>query len=324
MKSAEILVWDCATCESDSLDFIPQLQRYRKTTFAIIIVAARDIAKLPSSIGDLAVALPITTRFGESAISDSLVDAIGFFVQAKGNCSFVVVSNQLPLWITLFQRIEPKSVTFISAKDPKGFLEFSFLPEKIPVRMLAWPTLEELASSGPDESALSPSTIEEQGLTAEEEDLEMEDDTPEQQPPFVDEETPRKPHPPVIQPLKNMESHHIDLRSPISGSPPSHNSDSENVSVKKDAKQSSDQPIQVSMKFKALIEVMRSIGKVMVSIQDLEGQLKQYGTKTGEPIENPSAYIAKAGDAQILTIDKGINYVRFRNRNLATASIAYV
>jgi hypothetical protein len=321
MKSAEILVWDCVTCESESLEFIPQLQRYRKTSFAIIIIAAQEVSKIPPGIGDLAIALPITTRFGGSAIYDSLVDAIGFFVQAKGNCSFVVISNTLPLWITLFQRIEPKSVTFISTTDPKRFLEFSFLSEKIPVRMLAWPRLEELASSGQDESSLSPSTIHDEGLTIEEEDLEIEGDTTKQPAIFVDEETPRKP---VIQPLKNMESHHIDLRSPITGSPPSHQSDSESVGSKKEPKGSSDQPIQVPAKFKALVEVMRSMGKVMISIADLEGQLKIYATKTGEPIDNPSAYITKAGDAQIITIEKGINYVRFRNRGLATASITYV
>jgi hypothetical protein len=324
MKSSEILIWDCTTCESQSLDFIAQLHRYRKTTFAMIVIAARESGKIPPGVGDLAISLPVTTRFGQSAIHDCIVDALGFFTQAKDNCSFVVISNVLPLWITLFQRIEPKSITFVSTKDPKSFLEFSFLPERIPVRSLSWPGLEELGSSRKEAAALSPSPIKGQELTEEEEQLGMEDDTTEQAPTFGDDETPRKPLSSAIQPLRNMASHHIDLRSPIAASPTSNQSDSESPGSKKDVKSTSDQQVQLPAKFKALVEVMKSMGKVMVSIPDLEGELKIYSSRTGDPIENPSSYISKAGDAQILTIDKAVNYVRFRSRTLVTANITYV
>jgi hypothetical protein len=323
MKTAEALVWDCCTCESQSLEFVSTLQHYRKGSFAVIIVAARESAKIPPGLGDLAACLPVITRFGASSIYDSLVDVVTFFVQAKGSCSFVVISNSLPLWITLFQRIEPKSVTFVSTKNLKSHLEFTFLPDKIPVRMLAWPTLEELSSSGQDETAESELSFQEPESTVENEQVESEEDITDQQSIFADEETPRKPHMPVIQPLKNMESHHIDLRSPICGSPDSQ-PDPERVTPKREPKPQSEQALQVPAKFKALVEVMRSTGKVMVSLQDLEGQLKIYAAKTGEPIENPSLYIAKAGDAQIITIDKGIGYVRFRNRALLTAPITYM
>jgi hypothetical protein len=140
---------------------------------------------------------------------------------------------------------------------------------------------------------------------------------------FPDEDTPRKPHAPAIQPLTNMESHHIDLRSPISGSP-SQQSESELITPKRAAKTQSDQALQVLVKFKAFVEVTPSIGKLLVPIPDLEGQLKIYAAKTGEPIDNTSSYIAKSGNAQILTIDKSINYVRFRNRAWLTAPITYV
>jgi hypothetical protein len=323
MKTAEILVWDCGTCESQSLEFISNIQRYRKGAFAVIIVAAPESAKIPPGLGDVAVCLPIITRFGANAIYDSLVDAVSFFVQAKGSCSFVVISNSLPLWITLFQRIEPKSVTFVSTRDLKSHLEFTFLPDKIPVRMLAWPTLEELTSSGQEETPASLSSFQEPESTVENEQGESEEDITDQPSTFADEETPRKPHMPLIQPLKNMESHHIDLRSPICDSP-DHQPEPERVTPKRETKAQSEQALQVPMKFKALVEVMRSTGKVMVSIQDLEGQLKVYAAKTGEPIENPSMYITKAGDAQIITIDKGISYVRFRNRALLTAPISYI
>jgi hypothetical protein len=324
MKGSEAVIWDCASCESESLEFISKLQRYRKTSFTAIIVAARNHSKIPSALGDLAVAFPVTIRFGDQAIYDVLVDVISFIVQTKGNCSFVVISNALPLWITLFQRTEPKYVTFVSSKDPRSFLEFSFLPEKVPVRMLVWPTLEELSSSGQEESSPSHSSAAATGPAEEEEDTQMEEDTTEHPVEFADDATPRKPQVAAIQPLKSMESHHIDLRSPISGSPSSHLSDSDSAGSKKETKPIMDQQVQVPAKFKALVEVMRSIGKVMVAIADLEGQLKIYSTRTGEPIVNPSVYIAKAGDAQIITIDKTINYVRFRNRTLATASIVYV
>jgi hypothetical protein len=259
MNGIEILVWDCCTCESQSLDFISHLQRYRKGSFAGVIIAAREPATVPPGLGDLAICLPITTRLGANAVYDTLVDAVTCYVQAKGNCSFVVISNSLPLWITLFQRIEPKSVTFLSNRDLKSHLEFTFLPEKIPVRLLAWPTLEEFTSSGQEEAPSSPSSVHEPEFAAEEEQVEAEEDENEHPSTFNDDETPGKPHMPVIQPLKNMESHHIDLRSPTCGSPSQ--SDSERVTPRREPKPQPDQGLQVSVRFKALIEVMRSIGK---------------------------------------------------------------
>jgi hypothetical protein len=116
--------------------------------------------------------LPITPRLGESALYDCLVDAVAFFAQAKGSCSFVVITNSLPLWITLFQRIKPGSVAFVSAKGPKSSLEFAFLPEKIPVQILAWPTLEEISSSSQAESPASPSSFHEPESIAEEDQVE--------------------------------------------------------------------------------------------------------------------------------------------------------
>jgi hypothetical protein len=211
----------------------------------------------------------------------------------------------------------------VSAKDPKSCLEFSFLPEKTPLRMLTWPKLEELSSSRHEEPPASPSSVQEPESVTEEEQVEAEEDITEQPPAFTDEETPRKSHAPAIQPLKNIASHHIDLRSPICGSP-SLQSELELVTPKREAKAQSDQALQVQAKFKALVEGMRSTGKVKVSISELEGQLKVSAAKTGEAIENPSSYIAKAGDAQILAIDKATNSVRFRNRAFSNASINYV
>jgi hypothetical protein len=62
----------------------------------------------------------------------------------------------------------------------------------------------------------------------------------------------------------------------------------------------------------------------MVSVTDLEGPLKTWSTRLNQPIDNINAYIAKAADAQIILHDKQINYVRFRNRTLASAQIEYL
>jgi hypothetical protein len=317
MKTAEILVWDFSSCESQSTDFISHLQRYRKSSFSNIIVAAKDPSKLPPALGDVAVVLPITLRLGINALLDSVADSISLFSQAKGNCSFVVISNSWPLWITLFQRLEPKSVTFVSSKDPKSCLEFSFLPDRIPVRVLAWPALAEISASGQQKSPPSPSSLHESESVVDEERHETEEEQPST---FGEEETPPRPVPP-IQPLRDMESHHIDLRSPLAASPPQQ--PEVEVPQKREVKAQAEQSVQVPAKFKAVVEVMRGVGKLMVPIQELEAQLRAYSSKTGEAIENPSSYITKAGDAQILLIDKSINYVRFRNRALLTAVITY-
>jgi hypothetical protein len=327
MKTSEILFWDVSTCQSNTVDFIGQLQRTRKTAFAQIVVISPDPTVLPPAIEDVAISFPLTIRLGVNALQEALVDAIAFFTQTKGHATYVVITNVFPLWITLFQRIEPKSVTFISSKDPARSLEFSFLPEKVTVRTLGWPQLEQPGADGNEESislsmALPADTLVTlSGDGEEERELQGSDDSAS----LPEEESCRSSARvvPPIQPLVETASHEIDLFSPASSasscrkakvSPP-----------KKQAVATREQPtMQLSAKFRPLVEAMRGMGKAMISVTDLEAPLKALSAKLNEPVENLGSYLAKAADAQIIIYDKSTNYLRFRSRGLATSAVDYV
>jgi hypothetical protein len=309
MSRTDILIWDSESCESDTADFIPRLQQLRQSPFSHILIQSGLPSKIPPDLEDLAISLPVTVRFGPHAVHDVLADVISLSTQSKGKCGFTVVSNSQPLWISLFKRIEPKAVTFVSSTDPKSLFDFSWLPQTVPVRVLSWPGLAAVEGGDEDELELPLSAIEAQGFLSDEEPNEEEE-----------HHSPSR-HGPPIQPLKDVDVHEIDLRSPLSVSQAA---EIDGGTPKRGVKAVSDQTLQVPLKFKPLVEVMRSIGKIMVSIADLEAQLKLYAAKTNEPIENPGAYIAQAGTARVLTIDRAINYVRFTNRSLATTNVVYI
>lgn len=134
------------------------------------------------------------------------------------------------------------------------------------------------------------------------------------------EAPPRRSRPATIQPLQSFERHQIDLRPPASAAPP--RQPETDVTPKRPPP--SEQVVQIPAKFQPLIEAMKSLGKAMVSVTDLEGQLKIWSTRLNQPIDSISAYIAKAADAQIILYEKHINYVRFRNRVIASAQIEYL
>jgi hypothetical protein len=304
--SADLLVWDCQTCQSKTIDFIAELQRIRKAAFGNIIVIAPDTRALPSSLGNLCAALPVVVRFGPSAVYDALVDIVGALTSAKKQASVTVITSKFPLWITLFQRLEPKSVTFISDKDPNSCLEFSFFPQSVPLHNLAWPSLNEIQGSGDgDLIDFAPSP------GGEEDGSEN----------FVQEGSGEE-EPTSIEPLANLEKYEIDMRSPVDtrGTP---ESNSDEMSPKR-ATRSREEVIQIPVKFQPLVEAMKAIGKSLVSLGDLEGQVKIWSTKLSIPVENINSYISKATDAQIVIYDKAINYVRFRNRAIATSKLEYV
>lgn len=131
-----------------------------------------------------------------------------------------------------------------------------------------------------------------------------------------------------IQPLSNLDKYQIDLRSPVVSANTSRLSESGNVDLtpKRPSAVTTgrDQVFEVPAKFQPLMEAMRAMNKAMISLSDLEGQLKHWGAKLGEPIDNVNAYICKASDQQIIIYDKSINYVRFRNRAMSTGKIHYV
>jgi hypothetical protein len=306
-KAADLLIWDSSSCQSQSIDFIPQLQRLRKVPFAGIIVVAPDPQTVPPSIGDLSIAYPVTVRLGLNALHDALIDAVGFFVQSKGQSGFVVITNSFALWLALFQRLEPKSVVLVSSKDPTKCLEFSFLPEHLPIRTLAWPILEEATTPARDD-APSPAHPPIEPIP-EEEDEEAAGNSEDDQ---GSEGGSRQG---TTQPFPVLEKHQIDLRSP---------SASTRGGEATPKRRSPEQAMQVPAKFQPLVEAMRATGKVMVPVADLEGQMKAWAAKLGQPVDDRGSHIQQAADAQIVIWDKAINYVRFKNRALSTAPVEYV
>ena len=339
MKTSGILVWDCSACQSKGTEFIQRLQKMTKIAFSKIIVASVDPQAIPASVSDLSISLPVITRFGPNATRDSLIDVIHHLTKSKNEVSVFVMSDSFPLWIALFQRVAPRSVVFISGKDPRDCLDFSFLPPSLSVNVLSWPNLDSVSSSAPvrddriAKNAVSRKEASESnssfGFVEEEEEVVDGSDGIE-----VSDS-----HRGVvgggfsggIQPLSNLDKYQIDLRSPVGGTP-TRQSESGDITPKRGNVSTPgsgsgighDQSLEVPIKFRPLIEAMKSMGKAMISLSDLEGQLKTWSAKLNEPIDNINAYISKAADAQLVIYDKSINYVRFRNRSMANATIEYV
>lgn len=142
MKQKGMLVWDCSVCQSKGIDFIQELQKTMKTVFSSIVIAAEHPGSIPSQISDLSIATPVTVRYGPNAIRDAIVDVIAYINETKARCSVAVITHSFPLWISLFQRMSPKSLVFISNKNPHDCLEFSFLPSGLNISILKWPSLE--------------------------------------------------------------------------------------------------------------------------------------------------------------------------------------
>ena len=340
MKASGILVWDCSACPAKGTEFIQRMQKMTKITFAKIIVVSADPQAIPPAVSDLSISLPVITRFGPNATRDSLIDVIHHLSKSKNELSVFILSDSFPLWISLFQRVEPRSVVFVSGRDPRECLDFSFLPPSLSVTVLSWPNLDSVSSSAPapreervvrnpvshKEPSVSNSSM---GFVEEEEEIVE----------GSDEEVsdPRRGggggggFSGTIQPLSNLDKYQIDLRSPVGGTP-SRQSESGDITPKRGSVSTPgsgsgvghDQSLEVPVKFRPLIEAMKSMGKAMISLSDLEGQLKTWSAKLNEPIDNINAYITKAADAQLVIYDKSINYVRFRNRSMANAAIEYV
>jgi hypothetical protein len=311
--SLDILVWDCSSCPSRTIDFIPELQRLRKSSFGTIIVFASDPHTIPAALGNLATSLPLVVRFGPNALHDAIIDVIGALVPAKGQGSVIVVTGAFPIWISLFYGLAPRSVVFVSNKDITSCFDFNFFPQTVPVKLLTWPELTETRSSGGDLIDLAPAPVQD-----EEEDNEEEEPTQGHFSPgnFGEDDADG------IQPLANLERYQIDLRSPA-GTPKSQQPGSPEPTAKRRTP-THEGAIPIPVKFQPLVEAMKSTGKALISLNDLEGQLKVWSAKLNQPVENINTYIAKATDAQIVIYDKAINYVRFRNRAIVTSDVEYV
>ena len=358
-----LILWDSFSCEAKNVDFIQQIVKMLKVNIGSIIVYSKDQNKLCPQISDLSTVYPVTVRFGENALFDTIVDVVGFLSKCKNNCTFVLITKNFPIWINLFQRSPPKSVVFISSADPRVILDYSFLPPTINLNILKWPELTELlsqpASSSQKQSSHSspqqflpeqpePEPEQEQEPDAEDEVSVEQNDENEQG--YEEDNISNYAHDEIIdnaddeeeeehgdisssmqkenriQPLDdNLDKYQntIDLRSPSAADAPSRRNESSEVTPRKQLIPNG-QKMEVPSKFRPLIEAMKSMGKAMISLNDLEGQLNVWFSKLNETPENTNTYIAKASDAGIIIYDKSINYVRFRNRSMANAQIEYI
>ena len=65
-------------------------------------------------------------------------------------------------------------------------------------------------------------------------------------------------------------------------------------------------------------------GNSMISMSDLEKLFDDACDRLNLQASNMNTMIDKAADAGLVIVDKSINYVRFRNRAMATGPIQYV
>ena len=118
-----------------------------------------------------------------------------------------------------------------------------------------------------------------------------------------------------IKPLSNLEKHQIDLRSPVGSK-----SEKNDNKFKPQGRDNNSFPLE----FQPLIEAMKSIGKSMISKSDLEEQFSICCKNLNLPPQDLMSMIDKASSYGLIIYDSSINYVRFKNRQLANANITYV
>jgi hypothetical protein len=127
-------------------------------------------------------------------------------VQADGTCSFVVISNYLPTLDYSFPKNRAEVSGFYFNQRPEIPRRVHVSPREVPVRLLAWPSLEELNSSGQEKAPSSPSSFHEPKFATDKGQVEAEEDGTQHPSTCDDEETSRKPQMPAITPLKNLET----------------------------------------------------------------------------------------------------------------------
>ena len=339
-----ILLWDFNCCPANSTENLSQIMKLLKYNFTSIVCLAKDHSQFPPDLSDLSTLLPITMRYGVHSLHDSIVDVVYGIGQAK-KFNFVLISNEYNIWMDLFQKLPPSNIVFISKNDPRQSLPFSFLPEKISYQVLHWPSLNELGgqtsntyidendeSDEPQFIKKKPFTQQRQAQDDDDDDNDDVDDDMEED----DEEnaessfsssknnSPRmkfqkqRKHSPTtdkIKPLSNLEKHQIDLRSPVGSK-----SDKNDNKFKPQGRDNNSFPLE----FQPLIEAMKSIGKSMISKSDLEEQFSICCKNLNLPPQDLMSMIDKASSYGLIIYDSSINYVRFKNRQLANANITYV
>ena len=146
-KVETFLLWDCNECESKNMNFVHQISEKLKLQINGIVIYTKNSEFIPLDATDLALIMPLNIRFGEYAFYDAILDIISFTKTKKGRFNIVLVANSLPLWITLFQKLTPRELIFISSENPENTLDFSFLPNSIKTKTLQWPNLSTISQN---------------------------------------------------------------------------------------------------------------------------------------------------------------------------------
>ena len=303
-KEKVFFVWDAAECPSQDTTFIPKISKLIKASVSEVIVMSKDQRSILPGLSDLSTVLPVTTRFGSHALYDAVVDIIAQIAKKKTKFTIVLVANRLSVWINLFRSLPPQKLVVISQEDPNSCLDFAFLPDGIRTVLLRWPDLSELQGIR-DEPTMQSSLLNEDTASLDEDLMQQDDDELASAEQSMYTDSILKSSSPKVKPLSNMTRQQISVRSP------------KPVAQKQDG-------LAVPVKFQPLIEAMRAAGKAMISMSDLEKLFDDACDRLNLQASNMNAMIDKAADAGLVIVDKSINYVRFRNRAMATGPIQYV
>lgn len=161
------LIWDCGTCKSNKVGFIRQISETLKLKISKIMIFLEALTDLPQEISVLSKIIPTIIRFGKNCIFDVIVDTIKLTKNQKNHFNVILVSNQLSIWISLFNRIEPSQIVFFTSSNPESSFEYSFLPKNIQTIKYQWPnlTLSENELTSQETNVLSEETDDVQDMS---------------------------------------------------------------------------------------------------------------------------------------------------------------
>lgn len=350
-KSPTFLIWDAKSNKSDSIAIVASAQKALSTKFTKIFIYAEDSKDIPSGANELSISMNAVIRFGEFAMYDILADILLSLSKAK-TFDVAVFSSELSIWFSLFQNMQPASFHIFSTTDPREDLDFTFLPMTIPTTLYKWPSLELVSE---DISANSVVKDSEDAIVEEEEQVEeqslpqiKQQKTPpkntrrQKQEQFYEEfvsneeeeadEVPDQSigaSPIMAQTQKINESQNLlesNKRLNFKSSTQKEIIDSPPAPLQKSSRKKAQGAAQVQavpMQFRPLIEAMKSVGKSMVSLNDFESHLKAWAKVEGIQAPDTMTLIQDGVDQGYVIFDKTINYLRFRNRSIASAQINY-
>lgn len=316
MTSETLLFWDCTTCPSGDVEFIRKLEDEMKFSFRRIIVCSPDPSNLSSACAELPYAYDVVFRFGGHSLSESIIDVVRMATTVD-KFSAVVISDNVEIWLTLFQRINPERLVIIGQANNSEAVEFAFLPQTVKTTLLSWPNLEPFGEFSEQEEAFIPSELSIHSEVSVEsnttEDNQLQDDDSEE----------------LFQSPSNVSASRTSRIKPLADDTPEQNYSSLlNTPTKRTTPipsmpQRSD-VLEVPKQFMALTEAIRSTEKAMVQIAQFEEAYRAVCEELGEEPLNTNTIISRASDAGLVIFDRTINYIRFRNRAMLTAEINYV